>query len=135
MEVLADLEAGAAEIIIGSLAHALQTEAAAIHPIISDKLPSEDTGLKACCPRSRSAKLHHSPTGFSAYSARGLFALRMMAKADPMMRQVYLRHASYRTSYRPTSSPWRRYRSAMSHFASSATPSRPSPIPSHTRAA
>lgn len=36
-------------------------------------------------------------------------ALRMMAKADPMMRKVYIRHVGYRTSYRPTSSPWRRY--------------------------
>lgn len=36
-------------------------------------------------------------------------ALRMMAKADPMMRQVYLRHIHYRQAYRPTSSPWRRY--------------------------
>ena len=36
-------------------------------------------------------------------------ALRMMAKADPMMRQVYLRHIQYRQAYRPTSSPWRRY--------------------------
>ena len=36
-------------------------------------------------------------------------ALRMMAKADPMMRQVYLRHVRYRQTYRPTSSPWRRY--------------------------
>lgn len=36
-------------------------------------------------------------------------ALRMMAKADPMMRQVYVRHIGYRQSYRPTSSPWRRY--------------------------
>ncbi|HTN60512.1 MAG TPA: conjugal transfer protein TrbD [Devosia sp.] len=36
-------------------------------------------------------------------------ALRMMAKADPMMRQVYLRHVGYKSSYRPTSSPWRRY--------------------------
>ena len=36
-------------------------------------------------------------------------ALRIMAKADPMMRQVYLRHIGYRPSYRPTSSPWRRY--------------------------
>lgn len=36
-------------------------------------------------------------------------ALRMMAKADPMMRQVYVRHIGYRPSYRPTSSPWRRY--------------------------
>lgn len=35
-------------------------------------------------------------------------ALRMMAKADPMMRQVYLRHIRYRAHYRPTSSPWRR---------------------------
>ena len=36
-------------------------------------------------------------------------ALRMMAKADPMMRQVYVRHIGYRPSYRPTSTPWRRY--------------------------
>lgn len=35
--------------------------------------------------------------------------LRMMAKADPMLRQVYLRHVGYRTNYRPTTSPWRRY--------------------------
>ena len=35
--------------------------------------------------------------------------LRIMAKADPMMRQVYLRYIGYRPSYRPTSSPWRRY--------------------------
>ena len=35
--------------------------------------------------------------------------LRIMAKADPMMRQVYLRHIEYRPNYRPTSSPWRRY--------------------------
>ncbi len=34
--------------------------------------------------------------------------LRMMAKADPMMRQVYLRHIGYRAGYRPTASPWRR---------------------------
>ncbi len=36
-------------------------------------------------------------------------ALRVMAKADPMMRQVYVRHIGYRPSYRPTSTPWRRY--------------------------
>ena len=36
-------------------------------------------------------------------------ALRMMAKADPMMRQVYVRHIGYRPNYRPTSSPWRRF--------------------------
>ena len=36
-------------------------------------------------------------------------ALRMMAKADPMMRRVYIRHIGYRPTYRPTSSPWRRF--------------------------
>ncbi len=35
--------------------------------------------------------------------------LRMMAKADPLMRRVYLRHISYRSCYRATSTPWRRY--------------------------
>lgn len=35
--------------------------------------------------------------------------LRMMAKADPMMRRVYARHITYRPHYRPTSSPWRRF--------------------------
>ena len=35
--------------------------------------------------------------------------LRMMAKADPMMRAVYLRHIRYRPHYRPTSTPWRAY--------------------------
>lgn len=35
--------------------------------------------------------------------------LRMMAKADPMMRTVYLRHIRYRPHYRPTSTPWRSY--------------------------
>lgn len=35
--------------------------------------------------------------------------LRMMAKADPLMRHVYIRHISYRLIYRPTSTPWRRY--------------------------
>ncbi|CAN7730109.1 VirB3 family type IV secretion system protein [Ensifer sp. ENS07] len=36
-------------------------------------------------------------------------ALRIMAKSDPLMRKVYLRHISYRPSYRPTASPWRKY--------------------------
>ncbi|MGO4568001.1 conjugal transfer protein TrbD [Rhizobium sp. 2YAF20] len=36
-------------------------------------------------------------------------ALRMMAKADPMMRAVYVRHIRYRPTYRATSTPWRRY--------------------------
>ncbi|MBB3933745.1 type IV secretion system protein VirB3 [Kaistia hirudinis] len=36
-------------------------------------------------------------------------ALRMMAKADPLMRQVYVRHIAYRPTYRATSTPWRRF--------------------------
>jgi type IV secretion system protein TrbD len=36
-------------------------------------------------------------------------SLRMMAKADPLMRRVYVRHISYRNRYRPTSSPWRKF--------------------------
>lgn len=36
-------------------------------------------------------------------------ALRMMARSDPMMRRVYIRHIYYRPHYRPTSTPWRRY--------------------------
>ena len=35
--------------------------------------------------------------------------LRMMAKADPMMRRVYIRHIGYRPHYRPTSTPWRKF--------------------------
>ena len=35
--------------------------------------------------------------------------LRMMAKADPLMRQVYIRHISYKPHYKATTSPWRRY--------------------------
>lgn len=38
-----------------------------------------------------------------------LAALRMMAKADPLMRQVYVRHMRYRAHYLPTSSPWRSF--------------------------
>lgn len=36
-------------------------------------------------------------------------ALRMMAKSNPLMRRVYLRHISYKTFYRATSSPWRNF--------------------------
>lgn len=35
--------------------------------------------------------------------------LRMMAKADPLMRHIYVRHIKYRPFYRPTSTPWRKY--------------------------
>lgn len=36
-------------------------------------------------------------------------ALRALAKVDPQMRTVYLRHISYKLHYLPTASPWRRY--------------------------
>ena len=36
-------------------------------------------------------------------------ALRMMAKSDPLMRKVYVRHIRYKSQYRATSTPWRRY--------------------------
>lgn len=35
--------------------------------------------------------------------------LRMMAKADPLLRHIYMRHIKYRSFYRPTSTPWRKY--------------------------
>lgn len=35
--------------------------------------------------------------------------LRTMAKSDPLMRKVYIRHISYRSYYRATTSPWHRY--------------------------
>ena len=38
-----------------------------------------------------------------------LAALRMMARADPLMRRVYVRHISYKAFYRATSSPWRKF--------------------------
>ena len=34
--------------------------------------------------------------------------LRRMAKADPLMRKVYIRHMRYRRTYRPTATPWRK---------------------------
>jgi len=37
----------------------------------------------------------------------GLFALRIMAKADPKMRHVYLRHRRYKAYYPPRSTPFR----------------------------
>lgn len=35
--------------------------------------------------------------------------LRIMAKSDPLMRKVYVRHISYKPYYKATTSPWRRY--------------------------
>ena len=35
--------------------------------------------------------------------------LRILAKSDPLMRQVYIRHISYKPFYKPTTAPWRKY--------------------------
>lgn len=35
--------------------------------------------------------------------------LRMMAKADPLMRRSISATSKYRSYYRPTSTPWRKY--------------------------
>jgi type IV secretion system protein VirB3 len=35
--------------------------------------------------------------------------LRVMAKSDPLMRRVYVRHISYKPYYKATSAPWRLY--------------------------
>ncbi len=37
----------------------------------------------------------------------GVWALRLMAKSDPMMRFVYLRHRAYRAYYAARSTPFR----------------------------
>ena len=36
-----------------------------------------------------------------------LFTLRLMAKHDPKLRQVYMRHRIYKAYYPPLSTPWR----------------------------
>jgi len=36
-----------------------------------------------------------------------LFCLRLMAKADPLMRHVYVRNRTYQKYYPPRSQPWR----------------------------
>lgn len=38
----------------------------------------------------------------------GLVLLRMMAKADPLMRQVYIRHIRYRAYYPAHATPYRK---------------------------
>lgn len=42
-----------------------------------------------------------------------LYLLRLMAKSDPRMRQVYLRHRRYKAFYPPRSTPFRENTSAQ----------------------
>ena len=37
----------------------------------------------------------------------GMYVLKLMAKSDPQLRQVYLRHIKYRLTYAARSLPWR----------------------------
>lgn len=53
-------------------------------------------------------------TFYSALIGAGFWVLivgllRMMAKADPLMRQVYIKHIAYKSFYMATTSPWRRF--------------------------
>lgn len=43
----------------------------------------------------------------------GLFALRLMAKADPKLRRVYLRHRRYHAYYPARSTPFRQNTSSQ----------------------
>ena len=47
-----------------------------------------------------------SVTGFLLWFG-ALYALRIMAKADPKMRFVYMRHRKYKSYYPPRSTPFR----------------------------
>jgi len=46
-----------------------------------------------------------------------LFACRLMAKSDPKLRAVYLRHRRYKAYYRPRSTPFRVNRAAAPRAA------------------
>jgi type IV secretion system protein VirB3 len=37
-----------------------------------------------------------------------LYFLRLMAKSDPLLRDIYLRHVAYKAFYPARSTPWRR---------------------------
>ena len=52
------------------------------------------------------AELRASVVGISLWFA-ALFVFRLMAKADPRMRQVYLRHRRYAAYYPPRATPFR----------------------------
>ena len=52
------------------------------------------------------AELRASVIGIALWFA-ALFVFRLMAKADPRMRQVYLRHRCYAAYYPPRATPFR----------------------------
>jgi type IV secretion system protein VirB3 len=53
------------------------------------------------------AQTLESATYGSIFWITALFLLRLMAKADPKMRQVYLRHIKYKKYYPARSTPFR----------------------------
>lgn len=84
IEVLVNLEAGAAEIIIGTVAHALKTHADSDQPIISGNFPSKGIGSKACYHPSFCAKLYNPAPGFPAYCVEAYVRDRIMTSAQSL---------------------------------------------------
>lgn len=64
------------------------------------------TGLLAFALVFTAMEIRASVIGVALWTA-ALFALRRMAKADPLLRQVYLRQLEYRTYYPARSTPFR----------------------------
>ena len=64
------------------------------------------TGVMAFALIFSAAELRASVVGIALWMA-ALFVFRLMAKADPRMRQVYLRHRRYAAYYPPRATPFR----------------------------
>lgn len=64
------------------------------------------TGLLAAALIFSAQKLYATIFGIVLWIS-ALFVLRLMAKADPKMRQIYLRSRSYKKYYAPRSTPFR----------------------------
>jgi type IV secretory pathway TrbD component len=64
------------------------------------------SGLMAFALIFSAAELRATLVGVGLWFA-ALFVFRLMAKADPCMRQVYLRHRRYAAYYSPRATPFR----------------------------
>lgn len=64
------------------------------------------SGLLAAALIFSAVEIRASVVGVCLWAA-SLWALRRMAKADPLMRQVYMRQRRYRSYYPPRSTPFR----------------------------
>lgn len=68
------------------------------------------SGLLAFALIFSAQELRASAVGLALWFG-ALFACRLMAKSDPQLRQVYLRHRRYKAYYAPRSTPFRVNRS------------------------